>query len=227
MAGELSRIVIATGNPHKVAELEAIFADVDGLDGVELVGLADLPGPDGGWREPIEDSGTIEGNSELKALDYAEQTGLPCIADDSGLEVDALGGAPGVISSHYCTDGEEVGWPRDKRDAENNAKLLREMEGVKPELRTAKFVCVMTLAMPGRDVVARTRGEFVGQVGESPAVPRGEHGFGYDPLFLVGPEHTLTAAELPKAEKNAISHRAKAARAMAKAIARIVKSEED
>ncbi len=118
------------------------------LPGVEFVGLKELPGHED-FVEPEETGQTFEANATIKALSYAEQTGLPCLADDSGLEVDALGGAPGVISSHYCTDGRETGMSRAERDAANNARLLRELEGVEPESRGARFVCVMVLANRG------------------------------------------------------------------------------
>lgn len=208
----LDRVAIATGNPYKVRELESIFAAI----GVEVVSLADLPSAP--FEEPIEDGDTFEANATIKAISYARQTGLPCMADDSGLMVDALAGAPGVISSHYATDGREFGHSREERDAANNARLLKELEGVAPEERTAQFVCVMVLAVPGADqpaVMATSRGEFVGRIGMPGDVPRGSNGFGYDPLFLVGPDFMRTGAELPTAEKNAISHRAKAAMAMA------------
>lgn len=142
-AAALSRIVIATGNPHKVEELSRLLA----LPGVEFVGLKDLPGHES-FTEPEEVGDTFEANATIKARSYAAQTGLPCLADDSGLAVGALGGAPGVISSHYCTDGREVGMSRAERDAANNAKLLRELEGVPAEERSARFVCVMVLAGP-------------------------------------------------------------------------------
>jgi non-canonical purine NTP pyrophosphatase (RdgB/HAM1 family) len=135
------RIVIATGNPHKVEELRAMLA----LPGVGFVGLGDLPGA---FAEPAETGSTFLANATIKALSYAAQTGLPCLADDSGLEVDALGGAPGVISSHYSTNGVETGLSRAERDGANNARLLRELAGVPPEQRTARFVCQMVLAAP-------------------------------------------------------------------------------
>jgi putative transposase len=139
----LTQIVIATGNPHKVTELREMLA----LPGLEFVGLKDLPGS-AAFLEPEETGTTFEANATIKALSYAEQTGLPCLADDSGLEVDALGGSPGVISSHYCTDGRETGMSRDERDAANNQKLMRELDGVELERRTARFVCEMVLASP-------------------------------------------------------------------------------
>ncbi|MBK7403972.1 MAG: non-canonical purine NTP pyrophosphatase [Phycisphaerales bacterium] len=201
----MHRIVIATGNPHKVEELREMLA----LPGLEFVGLADLGRP---FEEPAETGTTFEANATIKALAYARQTGLPCLADDSGLEVDALGGAPGVISSHYCTDGRETGMSRAERDAANNARLLRELEGIPPARRTARFVCLMVLAAP--DVLATARGAFDGRIGLPGTVPRGTHGFGYDPLFLVAPEFAETSAELPPTRKNAMSHRGGAAVAM-------------
>lgn len=378
------RIVLATGNPHKLEELRAIVSHVAG---VEVVGLGDCGVS---THEPAETGADFDENCAIKACSYAQQVGALCLADDSGLEVDALQGRPGVISSHYATDGKETGASRDQRDAANNARVLRELEGVAAEKRGARFVCVMKLAIPGgtgfqpvpknplrehpptflhryrrnlphweaggrtyfvtfrvrqgelspherrvvldackhwhgermlldlavampdhvhmllsplakpdgdwwalasilqsikgysakvinehrgesgavwqdesfdrivRDddefeekwryitfnplraglvsrfeqyeffegglrnglkarstVIHTTMGAFEGRIGLPPAVPRGANGFGYDPLFLVAPEFTRTGAELPPAEKNARSHRAQAASAMA------------
>jgi XTP/dITP diphosphohydrolase len=220
-------IVIATGNPHKVEELRDILGGVR----IPFVGLNDLPGHDG-FAEPREHGSTFEENAAIKALSYARQTGRICLADDSGLEVDALGGRPGVISSHYSTDGAETGLSRAQRDAANNERLLRELEGIPEERRTARFVCVMALASPlpaissstgvppvspsstppGGEVLATSRGTFEGRIGLPGEVPRGHHGFGYDPLFII--EDGRTSAELPPEEKNRRSHRAAAARAM-------------
>lgn len=219
-------IVIATGNPHKVEELRAILAGTGGTEGpgrsgwkgIQVVGLADVAAG-AALREPEETGSTFEENAAIKALAYAEQTGRVCLADDSGLEVDALGGRPGVISSHFCTDGRDEGMSRDERDRANNERVLRELRGVPPEKRTARFVCVMALAEPGKGIVATTRGAFEGRIGLEGEVPRGEHGFGYDPLFLVAPGFTRTSAELPPEEKNRLSHRAAAARAMAEFLA--------
>lgn len=226
-------LVLATGNPHKVEELRAILADVP------IVGLADLDPPPEGFREPEEVGNTFEANATIKALSYAEQTGRWCLADDSGLEVDALGGAPGVISSHYFndgrTDGQAEGLSRDERDRLNNARLLRELEGISAERRDARFVCVIALAAPagvdvdphGRDarateggarLVHTVRGTFEGRIGLAGDVPRGEHGFGYDPLFLVKPELVQTSAELTPAAKNRLSHRATAAARLREAL---------
>lgn len=199
-------IAIATANPGKVAELRPIFADL----GLDVVGLGDLGTA---TTEPDEAGDTFEANATIKALAYARQTGTLCLADDSGLVVDALGGAPGVVSSHYSTDGADDGRSRADRDAANNARLLRELEGVPDERRTARFVCVMVLASPRGEVLARGQGAFEGRIGRE---PRGKNGFGYDPLFLVGPDHQRTSAELTPAEKNARSHRGTAARDIAR-----------
>lgn len=217
-------IVIATGNPHKVEELRAIFA----REGVQVIGLKDLPGPEQ-FAEPAEPGETFEANATIKALSYARQTGRVCLADDSGLEVDALGGAPGVISSHYATDGRETGAGRGERDQANNERLLRELGGVPPARRTARFVCVMCLAAApdvgnseGR-ILATCRGTFEGRIGLPGEVPRGQNGFGYDPLFLLPEPDQRTSAELPPGEKNRLSHRGAAAAAMAVQITRLLR----
>src|SRR5690606_33319196 len=121
-------IVLATANPHKVAELRDIFAAA----GVEVLSLSEIPG--GVPPEPTETGATFEQNATIKARAYARATGMVCLADDSGLEVDALEGAPGVISSHYSTDGLETGVSRAARDAANNERVLRELHNV-PEHR--------------------------------------------------------------------------------------------
>jgi XTP/dITP diphosphohydrolase len=145
-----------------------------------------------------------------------------CLADDSGLEITVLGGKPGVISSHYCTDGRDAGMGREERDAANNRKVLMQMEEVPPEKRGARFVCVMALATGGR-ILTTVRGVLEGRIGVPPAVPRGDNGFGYDPLFLVGPDNARTGAELSPEEKNRISHRARAAKEMAARVAALLK----
>src|SRR5262245_33873020 len=121
-----SPIVIATGNPHKVAEMRAIFS----VAGLDVIGLLD--GSGGPFAEPLESGSTFADNAAIKARAYARQTGRTCLADDSGLEVDALGGRPGVISSHFSTDGRETGLPRAERDVQNNQRLLRDLDGVLP-----------------------------------------------------------------------------------------------
>jgi non-canonical purine NTP pyrophosphatase (RdgB/HAM1 family) len=139
----MPEVVLATQNPGKIAELRSLLAPL----GCEVLGLADvgdLP------PEPEETGSTFEANATIKALAYAEATGRLCLADDSGLIVDALGGRPGVISSHFAfdgrTDGEAAMLSREERDHRNNARLLAELEGIPPEQRTARFVCVMALA---------------------------------------------------------------------------------
>ncbi|HYE02120.1 MAG TPA: RdgB/HAM1 family non-canonical purine NTP pyrophosphatase [Phycisphaerales bacterium] len=207
-------VVLATGNPHKVAELRAIFA----RHGVSVAPLTEVPGG-AAIPEPRETGTTFEENARLKAAWYARHTGRLCVADDSGLEIDALGGRPGVISSHYASDGRETGIGRAERDSANNRRVLRELEGVAPERRTARFVCVMALAGPDGAPRRVTRGVLHGRIGVPPRVPAGANGFGYDPLFLVAPELARTSAELSAEEKNRISHRAVAAEAMARALA--------
>jgi XTP/dITP diphosphohydrolase len=192
-AGQRRRILIATGNPGKRREIEAVMADVP-VDWVSLADMPDLP-------DCVEDADTFEANARKKALHYAGLSGLWTLADDSGLEVDALGGAPGVHSARYA--GEP------KSDARNNAKLVAGLTGVPDERRTARFRCVVALAEPGR-VLATASGTIEGRIIDS---PRGRNGFGYDPHFLI-PDLGKTAAELPAAEKNRISHRGRALAAL-------------
>lgn len=140
-------IVVATSNPHKVEEIGAAL-ELEGLSNLRLLSLADCVAGTPGLvlHEPEEVGTTFEENATIKALSYAQQTGRVCLADDSGLEIDALGGRPGVISSHYCTDGREAGMSREERDAKNNARVMREMAGVEEARRGARFVCVMVVA---------------------------------------------------------------------------------
>jgi XTP/dITP diphosphohydrolase len=232
-------IVLATGNPHKVGELRAILSGPS----CRVMGLNDLPDGGKGLREPEETGTTFEENARIKALSYATQigsTGLPpgggywCLADDSGIEIDALRLAdgtprPGVISSHYSSDGRETGIGRAERDAANNARVLRELVHTSTEQRTARFVCCMCLARAERygeswkhAIVHQTRGTMEGRIGIPPRVPSGDNGFGYDPLFLVASSpfnYMKTGAELTSVEKNALSHRGAAGRAMAEWIA--------
>ena len=195
------RIVIATGNPHKVDEIRATLAPL----GFEVLSLADLgvPVP----PEPEEPGETFEENARIKARYYAAALGQPVLADDSGLEVDALQGAPGVHSAHWA--GREGA--RAERDARNNAKLVAAIRGVPADRRQARFVCTICVAGPDGTVIVETRGEFEGTVVEQ---PRGSHGFGYDPHLLVA-GRGVTSAELPPDEKNELSHRGRAVRALA------------
>ncbi len=218
MAARLETLVIATGNPHKVEELRAILGEGTGA-GVRVLALTDLPGHER-LVEPAETGSTFADNARIKAVSYARQTGMACLADDSGIEIDALALAdgtprPGVISSHYCTDGVERGMSRSERDAANNARVMREMAGVTAEKRGARFVCCMCVASADGRVLMESRGTVEGRIGEPPRVPAGANGFGYDPLFLMGPTHAMTGAEMSAAEKNRVSHRARAAAAVA------------
>ncbi|CAN5861711.1 XTP/dITP diphosphatase [soil metagenome] len=219
-------ILIATANPHKVGELRPIFdtslADTRGVHLLTLDEAGALTFPPRTFSEPAETGATFAANARIKALAYAAQSGLIALADDSGLEVDALGGRPGVISSHYSSDGREVGIARAQRDPANTGRVLDELAGVSAARRTARFVCCMCLAAPGvphsdrsDSILAETRATLEGRIGVEPEIPRGHNGFGYDPIFLLAPDFTRTSAELDPSEKNRISHRAQAAAAMA------------
>ncbi len=186
------RIVLASGNPKKLAELQRLLVGLD----VELVPMSDL-GLDGA----DETGDTFTANALIKARAVVEATGEAAIADDSGLEVDALNGEPGVRSARYA--GE------DADDAANNDRLMRELAGLPGEMRTARFVCVAAFVEPGGHEWT-VRGEMEGRLTDE---PHGEHGFGYDPYFV--PEGCeVTNAELEPDEKDALSHRGKAFRAM-------------
>jgi XTP/dITP diphosphohydrolase len=191
------RLLIATGSRHKFGELRELLD----LPVAELVSLADL-----GLADSADETGrTFEDNARLKALHYAAVSGLPTLADDSGIEVDALGGRPGVRTRRYAG--------ADATDEANNRKLLEELAGFfGPDERTARYRCVLALAEGGA-VVEQTVGTFEGRIAFE---PRGTGGFGYDPIFepLSEPPGGRTVGELSAAEKNAISHRAQAARAM-------------
>ncbi|MBM4363771.1 MAG: RdgB/HAM1 family non-canonical purine NTP pyrophosphatase, partial [Deltaproteobacteria bacterium] len=193
-------ILVATTNPHKLGELRDILAPL-GISVRGLDSLAAVP------PEPEENEPTFEGNARVKALEYARATGVPCLAEDSGLEVDALGGAPGVRSARYSGEGG----PRAERDQRNNEKLLAELRDVPSGQRAARFVCAMCLATPDGRVLAETRGTYEGEIA---VAPRGERGFGYDPLLWL-PDVGRTSAELSPEEKHARSHRGAAARALA------------
>lgn len=187
------KIVIATKNQGKVREMINAF---QGLP-VELVSLADLAER---FQEPVEDGDTFAANSLLKAEYYCKQIGMACLADDSGLEVEALGGAPGVYSARFA--GENAS------DADNNAKLQQELKKLGRESSPAAYQCALTfMDAEGRVLTAKgfCRGEIRLQA-------RGENGFGYDPYFYVG---DVTMAEMSLAEKQAISHRGAALREMA------------
>ena len=181
----MKRIVFATNNAHKLSEVKAVLGD-----GYELVTLREV-----GITEDIPETGeTLDENASIKARYVYERTGLDCFADDTGLEVAALNGAPGVRSARYATDGHDF--------AANNAKLLRELEG--KEDRSARFRTVISLIRNG--VEQQVEGVVEGKIATSMS---GSEGFGYDPLFIPVGE-TRTVAEMTDEEKNSISHRANA-----------------
>jgi XTP/dITP diphosphohydrolase len=198
------QILFATTNRHKLDEAGAILAPF----GISLQSLASLGGS---YPEPVEDGETFEANAALKARYYAQLTGLRCLAEDSGIEVDALGGAPGVYSARYS--GVESS--PEARDRANNDKLLAALAGVPAERRQARFVCAACVASPDGRILAEARGTFEGVIAEG---PRGTNGFGYDPLLYL-PDRGCTSAELTSAEKHARSHRGQALRRLAPLLA--------
>jgi XTP/dITP diphosphohydrolase len=192
-------VVVASRNRHKVHEIGALLSGLP----LRLVTIDDVA-PDAELRE---DEDTFEGNAFAKADQAAAATGLPALADDSGIEVDALGGDPGVHSARYA------GLPCD--DARNNAKLLDALRDVPPRARTARYRCVAAFVDPARGVRVHRTGACEGVL---LAAPRGAGGFGYDPLFLVE-RLGKTMAEIDLPTKNALSHRAAAFTALAAALA--------
>jgi XTP/dITP diphosphohydrolase len=196
------RIVVATRSEHKLRELRELLAPAVAT----LVSLDDLAVPD----EVEETGATFEANARLKARAYARLTGLPCLADDSGLEVDALGGGPGVRTKRYA--GEHA------TDADNNRKLLAALDGLPPERRGARYVCVLALVVPGTPGVRLARGTLRGRIA---VAPKGTNGFGYDPIFEPAgePPGGRTLGEWSAEAKNRVSHRGRAARRMAKVLA--------
>lgn len=202
-------IVVATKNPGKLREIREVLAGLH----VRIAGLEEF----GQIEEPEEHGATFAQNARDKAMYYARATGQWCLADDSGLEVDALGGEPGVHSARYAAAEVPPGASRHEIDAANNAKLLRELADIKDADRTARFVCHLALA-DGERVIVETFDTFEGVMLRA---PRGANGFGYDPLFHV-PDKGCSSAELPPAEKNLISHRGKALRHFANLLKAIV-----
>lgn len=194
------RVLVATRNRGKLAELERLFVGVGELSLVSLDAFPEVP-------EVVEDGATFAANAEKKAREYADATGLPTIADDSGLEVDALGGAPGVLSARYA--GESA------TDAANNAKLLAALADVPDHARTARFRCVLAFVDPRGALGPQAHLEEGTVEGAILHASRGTNGFGYDPLFLPR-GGTRTTAELPSDEKDRLSHRGQAARKLAR-----------
>jgi XTP/dITP diphosphohydrolase len=204
------RILVATHSSHKLGELRELLHAHASLVSLDDVGIED---------EPVEDGESFAANARLKARFHARLTGLPTLADDSGIEVDALDGGPGVRTRRFA--GETA------TDADNNAKLLRVLAGLPPERRGARYVCVLSLVLPDRagprgglPIVAETRGTCRGRIATA---PRGSGGFGYDPIFEPAPEPPggRTLGLYSPGEKHAISHRARAARAMAPRLAKL------
>jgi XTP/dITP diphosphohydrolase len=200
------RVVIATRSAHKLRELRGLLS----LRRADLVSLDELGVP----GDPVEDALTFETNARIKARFAAKAAGLPALADDSGIEVDALHGGPGVRTRRYA--GEQA------TDEENNAKLLEELDGLGPAERGARYVCVLAFATPSTDggspEIVTARGTCRGRIA---AAPRGSGGFGYDPIFEPDsePPGGRTLGEWSAAEKNEISHRARAARRMSRKLA--------
>jgi XTP/dITP diphosphohydrolase len=210
------KILVATTNPGKIAELRAML-DFD----VEWVGLSDFPN----INEVKEDGETFAENARKKAIGYAKQTGLWTLADDSGLVIDALEGQPGVRSARFAgatdrdrtfvacasaplarfDEGRETSDERRNVDRKNCEKVLKLLEGVPKEKRTARFVCCLCLASPEK-ILIETEGKLEGVIAEK---EMGTNGFGYDPIFFV-PKLNKTVAQLTREEKNAISHRGQA-----------------
>lgn len=192
--GPIEEILLATRNPDKVRELTSLLGNL----GIRIRTLADFPSA----PDVEEDGTTCEANAVKKATEIASATGLPSVADDTGLEVDALGGRPGVFAARYAGD--------DATYEDNCRKLLKELDGVPPARRTARFLTVAAFALPGGHSRVAA-GTLSGVIAEECV---GARGFGYDPVFYI-PELGRTLAELTADEKNRISHRAKAFRSMA------------
>jgi len=198
----VTQVVLASNNAKKLAELRRILEPL--VPGIEVLGLADVVS----YPEPPETEATFEGNALLKARAALAATGLPALADDSGLCVDALNGMPGVLSARWSGVAKA-----DRGDAANNALLLNQLGDVPDERRSARFVCAMALcATDGTELV---------QLGEMPGrilrAEQGEGGFGYDPLFAAT-GYDVSTAELAPVDKDAISHRGRALTAMAPAV---------
>ena len=193
----LPKLLIATHNTGKLRELTELLGDVP----YELVSLGDL-----GIHHDVDETGvTFEQNATLKAETYCELAGIKTLADDSGLEVDALGGEPGVRSARYAGP--------DATDAERVEYLLDKLNGTDPDTWSARFRCVIAIAEPGRPTLLY-QGSCEGRIVSE---PRGDNGFGYDPVFLF-PNIGLTMAELSTERKNGVSHRAEAARKAARSL---------
>ncbi len=200
------KILVASTNLGKLRELREML----GGD-IEWVGLADFPN----ISEIVEDGATFAENARKKAIGYAKAMGLWTLADDSGLVIDALGGEPGVKSARFADAKDK---DRKVVDRKNFEKVLWLLKDVPKEKRQARFVCCLCLASPEK-VLAETRGQLEGSIIDE---PRGENGFGYDPIFFV-PKLNKTVAQLGSKEKNAISHRGNAIRKLKPLIKKLLK----
>lgn len=206
-------VALATRSPDKAREIRRILAGVPGLRIFTLDELGVPPSPE---EDALEEADTFAGIAAAKARYFAEKTGLPTLADDSGLEVDALGGAPGVRTKRFSGRTDLSGQALD--DA-NNALLLERLRGIPPERRTARYVCAAALALPGGPVVTAV-GRCEGKIAETPA---GDGGFGYDPIFFL-PDAGVTMAQVSPEEKNRRSHRGHAFRALIPHLTRLGES---
>ncbi|PPJ21875.1 non-canonical purine NTP pyrophosphatase [Nocardia nova] len=199
------RVLVASRNAKKLGELRRILAEA-GVAGLEIIGLDEVPP----FPEAPETGATFEENALAKARDGAAATGLPCVADDSGLAVDALNGMPGVLSARWAG--------RHGDDAANNDLLLAQLGDVPDERRGARFVSACAFVADGREVV--TLGQWPGRIARKPI---GDGGFGYDPVF-VPDGGSVSAAQLTPADKDAASHRGRALRALLPALAALAES---
>ena len=196
---KIEKIIFATGNEGKMREVRMILGD----QGIQVISMKEA----GVTAEADENGTTFEENAIIKAKEIMEKTGEIVLADDSGLEVDALGGEPGIYSARYM--GYDTSY-----HIKNNS-LIERLEGKTGEERSARFVCVIAACFPDGRVLT-TRGTMEGQIGYE---EKGENGFGYDPVFYL-PEYQCYSAELPLEEKNKLSHRGKALRLMKEALQR-------
>lgn len=200
------KVLVASGNAKKLAELEAVLAEL-GIEGIELVSLKDISA----YPEPVENGLTFAENALIKAREGARQSGLACVADDSGLAVDALNGMPGILSARWCG--------RHGDDPANNDLLLAQTTDIEDEHRGAAFVSCCALVTPdGQEFMAEGRWK-----GILLRAPQGEGGFGYDPIFAPADAPGKSAAQLTPEEKNTRSHRGRALRELAPRIAELAK----
>lgn len=203
------KLLLASNNSKKLAELQRILA------GLEITFI--LPKDAGGIPEVVEDAASFAGNAAKKAVAAARAKGLWALADDSGLLVDALDGAPGVLSARFAG--------RHGDDAANNALLLEKLQGIPPERRGARFVCALALARPDGSIALQVQGTARGRILEA---PRGTHDFGYDPLFLFTEPGFAQSekgfAELEPEEKAEVSHRGRALREFARSLPQVLRA---